>query len=110
MNGKILKKFILSAVLISTFFTAFLFVPISMPILEMGAMDSQMNHHSSHNTGDNHSAMPCCDMIGASCVLTTFITSQFSGIAVCGENKRVASSNLAIHFIIIQNTTPPPKA
>ena len=94
--------------LISTLFTAFPSAPVSMTMTGMGTMDSQMNHHSSQKTDGDHSAMPCCDVMGASCVSPGFITTQFDEIALSGENKRAANSNLIVHFIIIQNTTPPP--
>ena len=110
MSGKTCKTIIVSSLLISILFTAFLSTPMSMTAMEMGAMHSQMNSHSKHNTEDNHSTMPCCDMIGTSCMSLAFITPQFDSIALSGGNNQVVNSNLAIHFIIIQNTTPPPKA
>lgn len=110
MTGKNLTILILSALLISTLFTAFLSAPISMPVMRMITMDSQMNRQASQNTGDNHFTMPCCDMISASCVSLALIIHQFDDIALSGENKRIINSNLAIHFTVIQNTTPPPKA
>lgn len=111
MNGKIFTKFILSAVLISAFFTTFLSAPVSMPMMGMITMDSQMNNHrSSQKTDDNDSTMRCCEVIGVTCVSPALITPQFGGIALSGENKRVINSNPAVHFIVIQNTTPPPKA
>ena len=79
-----------------------------MPMLEMGAMDSQMNHYPSQKTDGDHSAMSCCDVITVSCVSLAFITPQCDDIALSGGNNQVVNSNLAFHFIIIQNTTPPP--
>lgn len=110
MNEKTLTKFILPALLISVLFASLSSAPVSMPVVGMGAMDSQMNHHPSQKTDDNDSTMRCCEVIGVTCVSPALITPQFGGIALSGENKRVINSNPAVHFIVIQNTTSPPKA
>lgn len=110
MTGKTCQTIIVSSLLISILFTAFLSAPMSMPTMDMGAIDSQMNHQASQKASNNHSIMRCCEMISVTCVPLVLISSQFDEIVLHGENERVINSILALHFTVIQNTTPPPKA
>lgn len=100
-------------ILLSIALLAFSFavpMPMSMSMMEVGTMDSHHPTHSSNqNQNNDHSTMPCCDVIGSPCLVSIFVSPELTTVATFTKNQKIRNSNLAVEFIIVQNTSPPPK-
>lgn len=97
---------ILFAFWISTVLTYLSFSSASMPIMQMGKMDSRMAHHRS----DNYPAMPCCEVIVSTCVSLVSYASEFASFSFIKEKHRIANATLASQLIFLDILSPPPKA
>ena len=100
----------LFSILLQLALLTFLFaVPMPMSMVEVGEMDAHHSAHSSSQNQNSHSTMPCCDVIGSPCLFGTFITSEITAFFTFAKNQKIQNSNLIVKFIIVQNTSPPPK-
>lgn len=77
-----------------------------MPMMEMGRIDSDMAHH----TGENSSAMPCCEMIGTACISFICNVSEFTKIPFIKGTSRIISVTTGTQLIFLDILSPPPKA
>lgn len=106
VNKSRLPKVILLVLWISALLTYLSLSPASISMMQMGERDS----HTTHQASDNHSTMPCCEMIGTTCTALIGCVSEFANIFVAKGSQRIANATIISQPIFLDTLSPPPKA
>jgi len=110
MIGRKFSGGLISLLLQFVLLAKLLALPIPMSMMPSDMMDSHHTAHASNPSNqNNHTAMQCCEIIGSSCLFSIVAIFQFSEFSLNLKSQKFELSNFSVKFIIVQNTSPPPK-